>query len=59
MKNLKRLRLTKNLSNEELEELKKFSKNCNLVIEISDKRNSVILFEKDVYLRHMETILSD
>ena len=48
-----------NLPNEESETLKTLSKNCNLVIQKADKGNSVVIFEKDVYLRHMETILSD
>ena len=34
--------------------LKTLSKNCNLVLQKADKGNSV-----DVYLRHMETIISD
>ena len=33
--------------------------NANLVIQKADKDNSVVKFEKDVYVRHMETILSD
>ena len=32
---------------------------CNIVIQKIDKANSVITVETDVYLRHMETILSD
>ena len=47
------------LSNEEFEALKTLSKNCNLVIQKADKGNSVVIVEKDVYLRHMETIISD
>ena len=35
------------------------SGNCNLVIQRADKGNSVVIVEKDVYVRHMETILSD
>ena len=46
------------LSNEEFEALKT-SGNCNLVIQKADKGNSVVIVEKDVYVRHMETILSD
>ena len=45
------------LSNEEFEALKTLSKNCNLVIQKADKGNSVVIVEKDVYLRHMETIM--
>ena len=47
------------LSNEEFEALKTLSGNCNLVIQKADKANSVVIVEKDVYVRHMETILSD
>ena len=35
------------------------SKNCNLVIQKADKGNLIVIVEKDVYLRHMETILSN
>ena len=45
------------LSNEEFEVLKTLSKNCNLVIKKADKGNLVVIVEKDVYLRHMETII--
>ena len=47
------------LSNEEFEGVKTLSKNCNLVIPKADKGNSVVIVEKDVYLRHIETILSN
>ena len=50
------------LSKEEFEALKTIivtAENCNLVIQESDKGNSVATVEKDVYLRHMETILRD
>ena len=47
------------LSNEEFKALKTLSKNCNLVIQKADKDNLVAIIEKDVYLRHMETIISD
>ena len=46
-------------SNEEFEALKTLSGNCNLVTQKADKDNSVVIVEKDVYARHMETILSD
>ena len=46
------------LSNEEFEALKTLSGNCNLVIQKADKGNSVVIVEKDVYVRHMETILN-
>ena len=47
------------LSNEEFEALKTLSKNCNLVIQKADKDNSVVMVDKDVYLRRMETTVSD
>ena len=47
------------LSNEEFEALKNLSKNCNLVMQRAEKGNSVVIVEKDVYLRYMETILSE
>ena len=47
------------LSNEEFEALRTLSGNCNLVIQKADKGNSIVIVEKDVYVRHMETILSD
>ena len=47
------------LSNEEFEALKNLSANCNLIIQKADKRNSVVLVEKDVYIRHIEKILAD
>ena len=45
--------VAQHLSNEEFEALKILSKNCNLIIEKADKGNSVVIVEKDVYLRHM------
>ena len=47
------------LSNEEFEALKNLSANCNLIIQKADKDNSVVLVEKDVYIRHIEKILDD
>ena len=47
------------LSNEEFEALKNLSANCNLIIQKADKGNSVVLVEKDVYIRHIEKILDD
>ena len=45
--------------NEEFETLKNLSQNCNLIIQKSDKGSSVVLVEKDVYIRNIETILDD
>ena len=42
-------------SNEEFEALKPLSKKCNLVIHKADKGNSVVIVEKDVCFRHVET----
>ena len=47
------------LSNEEFEALKTLPGSCNLVIQKADKDNSVVIVEKNVYVRDMETILSD
>ena len=51
--------IPQNLSNEEFEALKNLPANCNLVIQKADKGNSVVLVEKDVYIRHIEKILDD
>ena len=47
------------LSNEEFEALKNLSANCNLIIQKADKGNSIVLVEKNVYIRHTEKILDD
>ena len=51
--------IPQHLSNEEFEALKNLSANCNLIIQKADKGNSVVLVEKDVYIRHIEKILDD
>ena len=51
--------ITQHLSNEEFEALKNLSANCNLTIQKAGKGNSVVLVEKDVYIRHIEKILDD
>ena len=51
--------IPQHLSDEEFETLKNLPGNCNLVIQKADKGNSVVLFEKDVYIRHIEKILDD
>ena len=48
-----------NLYNQELEALDKLSKNKNLVVQKADKGNSVVLVDRDVYVKHMENILKD
>ena len=49
--------MPQHLSNEEFEALKDLSANCNLIIQKADKGNSVVLVEKDVYIRHIERFL--
>ena len=40
------------LPREEFQALKAVSTNCNLVIQKADTDNSVVIVEKDIYLRH-------
>ena len=51
--------IPQHLSNKEFEALKNLSANCNLIIQKADEGNSVVLVEKDVYIRHIEKILDD
>ena len=51
--------LSRNLSDEEFDALKNLSKNTSLVIQKSDKENSVVILDKDVYIKHMESLLND
>ena len=53
------IHVPQNLSNEEFQPIKTLLKNCNLVTQKADKSNSNVLVQKDLYLRHMETILTD
>ena len=39
--------------------LKKLSKSSNLVVQKADKGNSMVLVDRDVYVKHMENILKD
>ena len=48
-----------NLSDKELEALDRLSKNKNLVIQKADKGNSMVLVDRDVYVKHMENSLKD
>ena len=50
-------KLPRNLSDEEFKALKNLSKNINLVVQKSDKGNSVLIFDKDIYIKHMEYFL--
>ena len=48
-----------NLSKEELATLASLSKNKDIVIQKSDKSNSVVIVDKETYIKRMENILSD
>ena len=50
-------KLPRNLSDEEFKALQNLSKNINLVVQKSDKGNSVLIFDKDIYIKHMEYFL--
>ena len=56
----KSLLVKDNLSHESLqvESLQVSSKNTNLMIQKSDKRNSVVIIDKHVYIKHSEPLLS-
>ncbi|XP_057302827.1 uncharacterized protein LOC130636990 [Hydractinia symbiolongicarpus] len=49
----------KNLSDEELEALFSLANNLDLVIQKSDKGNSVVLVDKDIYVNKISDILND
>ena len=51
--------LPRNLSEEEFKALQNLSKNTNLVIQKSDKANSVVVLDEDIYIKHMESLLSN
>ena len=48
-----------NLSKEELAALASLSKNKDIVIQKSDKGNSVVIVDKETYIKTMENLLSD
>ena len=50
--------LEENLSKKELESLKILSKNPDIVIQTSDKGNSVVILDKKVYLEKMKEMLN-
>ena len=52
-------RQEQNLSAEELKAIKVLQSNTNLVIQQSDKGNSVVLIDKYIYEKKMKDILSD
>ena len=51
--------IPRKLSDEEFKASQNLSKNTNLVIQKSDKGNSVVILDKDVYTKHMESLLSN
>ena len=48
-----------NLTVEEFASLKKLASNNNLIIQKSDKGNSVVLLDKNAYIERIENLLSD
>ena len=48
-----------NLSKEELAALASLSKNKDIVIQKSDKGNSVVIVDKETYIKRMENLLND
>ena len=48
-----------NLSKEELTALTNLSKNKDIIIQKSDKGNSVVIVDKDTYIKRMENLLID
>ena len=48
-----------NLSDEEFKALQNLSKNTNLVIQKPDKGNSVVILDKDIHIKRMESVLSN
>ena len=48
-----------NLSKEELAALASLSTNKDIVIQKSDKGNSVVIVDKETYIKRMEKVLSD
>ena len=51
--------MPQNLSKEEFTALQNLSKNKDLIIQKSDKGNSVVIVQKQDYLEKMNDILSD
>ena len=48
-----------NISKEELAALASVSKNKDIVIQKSDKGNSVVIVDRETYIKRMENLLSD
>ena len=53
------LNLPRNLLDEEFKGLQNLSKHINLVIKKLDKENSVVILDKNAYIKHMESSLSN
>ena len=45
-----------NLSDGEFKALQNLSRKTNLVVQKSDRGNSVVILDKDVYIKHMESL---
>ena len=55
----KNANIPQHFSNEEFQALKILSATCSLIIQKAYRGNSVVLVEKDGYIRHSEKILND
>ena len=53
------LNLPRNVSDEEFKELQNLSKYTNFVIQKSDKGCSVVILDKDVFIKHIQSLLSN
>ena len=58
-RNFGRNQTPNNLTNEEFQALKKLAANKDIIIQKSDKGNSVVIIDKSVYVEKMNEILSD
>ena len=50
------MNLPRNLSDGEFKALQNLSRKTNLVVQKSDRGNSVVILDKDVYIKHMESL---
>ena len=50
------MNLPRNLSNGEFKALQNLSRKTNLVVQKSDRGNSVVILDKDVCIKHMESL---
>ena len=51
--------MSQNLSNDEFIALQNLSKNKDLIIQKSDKGNSVVIADRQNYIKNMNNIVSD